>query len=181
MLKSGLIFVASLVAVLSMGSAYAADPADTADTNDTVATEHTVYGTSTLPGATGYVTSGIAGVTYVNRMVNVAGNAAQKAEDHAAAAGKSALDAATAAANAQTAAENAQTTANNVANKVSIAQGGANKNKAVITDASGNITTGQIKTDMIEDGAVTIAKTTGIFGYIPTKSDGTGSAQIWVE
>ena len=39
MLKSGLIFVASLVAVLSMGSAYATDPADTADTTDTVATE----------------------------------------------------------------------------------------------------------------------------------------------
>lgn len=184
MLKSGLIFVASLVAVLSMGSAYATDPADTADTTDTVATEHTVYGTSTLPGADRYATSGIAGVTYVNRMVNVAGNAAQKAEDHAAAAGAYAIQ-------AENAAKAAQTTANNVSNKVSISQGEGNENKAVITNASGNITTGQITTGMIKDGtiatvdiadkAVTIAKTAGIFGYIPTNSNGTGSAQIWVE
>lgn len=166
MLKSGLIFVASLVAVLAVGNAWADTPAGTG--TDTVDKAHTVY------TATGDATSGIAGVTYVNRMVNAAGNAAQKAEDHAAAAGAYAIQ-------AENAAKAAQTTANNVANKVSIAQGDTNKNKAVITDASGDITTGQIKTDMIEDGAVTIAKTTGIFGYIPTNSNGTGSAQIWVE
>ena len=61
-------------------------------------------------------------------------------------------------------------------------------NRAVTTGkiADLNVTTPKIAdeavtTAKIDDSAVTVAKTTGIYGYIPTKSDGTGSAQIWVE
>ena len=39
--------------------------------------------------------------------------------------------------------------------KVAIAQGGSNKNKAVITDASGNVKTGLIAEGMIDGDAVT--------------------------
>ena len=45
-----------------------------------------------------------------------------------------------------------------LAGKVSTAQGSGNANKAVITNASGNITTGQIASGMIADDAVTSAK-----------------------
>ena len=56
---------------------------------------------------------------------------------------------------AQTAAANAQKTANA---KVSTAQGSSAANKAVITNASGNITTGTIASGMIAANAVTSAK-----------------------
>ena len=56
---------------------------------------------------------------------------------------------------AQSAASTAQSTANA---KVSTAQGSAAANKAVITNSSGNITTGQIASGMIADDAVTSAK-----------------------
>lgn len=176
MLKSGLIFVASLVAVLSMGSAYATDPADTADTADTVATEHAVYTTASNTGTatTLNAESGIAGVTYVNRMVNVAGNAAQKAEDHAAAAGKSALDAATAAANAQTAAERAQTTANNVANK-------QDKSTAVTHGANTGVGSANRPVYVSSDGAATAVTGISVPVGAATATSGTTWASIWVE
>ena len=56
---------------------------------------------------------------------------------------------------AQSAASAAQTAANG---KVATAQGSGNANKAVITNASGNIATGQIASGMIADDAVTSAK-----------------------
>lgn len=56
-----------------------------------------------------------------------------------------------------------------VSGKVNIAQGAGAANKAVITGADGNITTGQIATGMISDGAVTSAK---------IGTDAVGSAQI---
>ena len=65
----------------------------------------------------------------------------------AAAAQSAADDAAEAAATAQTAA----------ASKVATAQGPGNANKAVITNASGNITTGTITSAMITDGTITNA------------------------
>ena len=49
---------------------------------------------------------------------------------------------------------------------------------AVVAD---DIAASAVTTEKINAKAVTVAKTTGIYGYIPTKSDGTGSAQIWVE
>ncbi len=45
-----------------------------------------------------------------------------------------------------------------IAGKVDVDQTAANKDKAVITDATGQITTGQIASGMIKDGAVTTAK-----------------------
>ena len=45
-----------------------------------------------------------------------------------------------------------------VEGKVDIAQGAEDANKAVITDASGNVTVGQVASGMIADGAVTEAK-----------------------
>ncbi len=56
-----------------------------------------------------------------------------------------------------------------VSDKVDIDQGPDAANKAVITGATGNITTGQIATGMISDGAVTSAK---------IGTDAVGSAQI---
>ena len=85
--------------------------------------------------------------------------------------------------------------------KVAIAQGDGNKDKAVITDASGNVKTGLIAEGMIDDGAVTpdkidakavtnakiddgavtVVKTTGIYGYIPAGKNKSDTAEIWVE
>lgn len=53
--------------------------------------------------------------------------------------------------------------------KVDVAQGAGSANQAVITGATGDITTGQIATGMISDGAVTSAK---------IGTDAVGSAQI---
>lgn len=44
-----------------------------------------------------------------------------------------------------------------------------------------SVTKSTVATDDIATSAVTVAKTVGIYGYIPTASDGTGSAKIWVE
>lgn len=106
MLKQRFIFAVSLFAILAVGNVWA----DTAS-GDAVKTVHDVYEDLDTDE------TGIAGVSYVNKMVNAAGAAAQDAENHAASAGASALSAAAAASAAQTAADNAQTTANNVANK----------------------------------------------------------------
>ena len=90
--------------MFAVGSAWATDPENTSE-SDTVATSHSddIYpsGLGPITAADGitaalsqFKDSGIAGVTYVNRMVGVAGGAAQQAEDHAAAAGAYAIAAA---------------------------------------------------------------------------------------
>lgn len=169
MLKSGLIFVASLVAVLSMGSAYATDPANTTDTTDTVATEHTVYTVTENTGTatTLDVASGIASVTYVNRMVNVAGNAAQKAEDHAAAAGAYAIQ-------AENAAKAAQTTANGVANK-------QDKSTAVTHGANTGVGSANRPVYVSSTGAATAVTGISVPVGAATATSGTTWASIWVE
>lgn len=115
----------SVIAMFAVGSAWATDPKNTSDTNDTVATSHSadIYPSALRPITTAediagavsqFKDSGIAGVTYVNRMVGVAGGAAQKAEEHAAAAGASAIDAQTAAGKAK---ESADAATSALANK----------------------------------------------------------------
>ena len=79
-----------MVAILLAGPAIAFDPADTVE-DDTVATKHNVY---TFDEEDGRATSGIAGVLYVNKAVDIAGGAAGAAEAHAAAAGSAAISAA---------------------------------------------------------------------------------------
>ena len=106
MLKQRFVFAVSLFAILAVGNVWAGTAS-----GDAVKTAHDVYTDLST------TETGIAGVSYVNKMVNAAGAAAQDAENHAASAGASALSAAAAASAAQTAANNAQTTANNVANK----------------------------------------------------------------
>ncbi len=84
---------------------------------------------------------------------------------------------------AQTAAESAQsaaTAAQNAANaKVATAQGSAAANKAVITNSSGNITTGTIASGMIANDAVTSAKiATGAVDATALASGAVTSAKI---
>lgn len=221
MIKIKSIFSVFMVAILLAGPAIAFDPAETTTENDTVATKHTVY---TFDEEDGRAASGIAGVLYVNKAVDIAGGAAGAAEAHAAAAGSAAISAAAsadaAAGAAAAAAGSAQSAVNaleskeDVANKlkstdtttqvsesnkdtlypsvgrvqamieakVTIEQGPTNANKAVITDKDGKITTGTIKTDMIENAQVTAEKTSGVIGSIPSGSaTSTTYAQIWVQ
>ena len=116
MIKRNFVFTVSLVAMFAVSSAWA-----DAATGDAVGTAHTVYDNTGLNMAE----SGIAGVTYVNRMVNAAGNSAQKAEAHAASAGAAAISAAAdadvaaqAAADANTAAQEAKDTLVNKQDKL---------------------------------------------------------------
>ncbi|MDO4423546.1 MAG: hypothetical protein Q4C08_01985, partial [Pseudomonadota bacterium] len=95
--------------------------------------------------------NGIAGVSYVNRMVNAAGNAAELAEGHAAAAGAHALSAA----------QSAEEAHKVLADKVSIDQGADNKNKAMVTDAEGNVYPGYITKGMIEKHSVSTSEIQG--------------------
>ena len=151
MIKTKFVFAVSLVAMLAVGSAWAYDPADTTSTADTVATEHTVYTNQTPTSTKDEGGTAIAGVSYVNRVVNKAGAAATAAEAHAAAAGASALDAASSAA---AAASSAQLANDALTGMVSKDQGSTNANKAVITDESGNIKTGKIMSGMIADKTI---------------------------
>ena len=130
------IFSVSLCAMLVANPVLA-----TAPTNDEdLGTTHDVYVESTLNQAT----NGIAGVSYVNRMVNAAGNAAELAEGHAAAAGAHALSAA----------QSADEAHKVLADKVSIDQGADNKNKAMVTDDAGSVYAGYITNDMIAEMSV---------------------------
>ena len=132
------IFTVSLCAMLAANPVLA-----TAPTNDEeLGTKHDVYVESTLSQAT----NGIAGVSYVNRMVNAAGNAADAAEAHAAAAGAHALSAA----------QSADEAHKVLADKVNIDQGASNK--AMVTDYKGTVYPGYITNDMIDDNAVTADK-----------------------
>ncbi len=132
------IFSVSLCAMLAANPVLA-----TAPTNDEeLGTTHDVYVESTLNQAT----NGIAGVSYVNRMVNAAGNAADAAEGHAAAAGAHALSAA----------QSADEAHKVLADKVNIDQGASNM--AMVTDDKGTVYPGYITNDMIDDNAVTFEK-----------------------
>ncbi|MEE1029972.1 MAG: hypothetical protein UIC65_03030 [Alphaproteobacteria bacterium] len=132
------IFTVSLCAMLAANPVLA-----TAPTNDEeLGTTHDVYVESTLNQAT----NGIAGVSYVNRMVNAAGNAADAAEAHAAAAGAHALSAA----------QSADEAHKVLADKVNIDQGASNM--AMVTDSSGYVAPGYITNGMLANGAVTADK-----------------------
>ncbi len=203
MIKTKFVFAVSLVAMLAVSSAWANAPGN----GESVGDAHEVYGESLSEEATG-----IAGVSYVNRVVNKAGASATAAEAHAAAAGASALAAAESAKKAAESADKANTalagkqdklgfTPEDVANrlttipadsdgqaaltdakypsakavisyvddalgtmdagfdtqldaKLDIDQKAANANKAVITNESGKITTGEITSGMITDKTI---------------------------
>lgn len=136
MIKIKSIFSVFMVAILLAGPAIAFDPAETAE-NDTVATKHNVY---TFDKEDGRATSGIAGVLYVNKAVDIAGGAAGAAEAHAAAAGSAAISAAAsadaAAGAAAAAADSAQSANDALASKEDVA------NKLKSTD-----TTTQVSAD----------------------------------
>lgn len=66
-------------------------------------------------------------------------------------------------------------TSDDIDGKVDVAQGSGAANKAVITNASGNVTTGTISSAMIADGAVTSAK---IADGTITNSDISATAKI---
>ncbi len=124
----------------------------------------------------GRADSGIAGVRYVNSAVDAAGNAAQWAENHAAAAAQSAKDAATSAAQA--------------ASKVAIAQGEGNKNKAMVTNGKGEVSAGYVTSDMISSSGysgpysgVLITNTSGVaeWGAIePGMIDSSGGSGVLI-
>ena len=125
------IFSVSLCAMLAVNPVLATTPTNDED----LGTTHDVYVESTLNQAT----NGIAGVSYVNRMVDAAGNAATAAEAHAAAAGAHALSAA----------QSADEAHKVLADKVSIDQGADNKNKVMVTDDAGSVYPGYVKANMI--------------------------------
>ena len=140
------IFTVSLCAMLAVNPVLATAPGE----NESVGSAHEVYVESNLNKAT----NGIAGVGYVNRMIDAAGNAAQQAENHAAAAG----------AHAQSAAQSATEAHEVLADKVNIDQGADDKNKAMVTDDKGSVYPGYISTDMItkgEDATVLLVQSTG--------------------
>ena len=87
----------------------------------------------------------------------------------ASAAQTAAEEAASAAETAQSTASAAQTAA---ASKVATEQGSGNANKAVITNASGNITTGTITSAMITDGTITNADIAASAGIAASKISG---------
>ena len=176
MLKREFAFAVSLFAVMSVGNAYATTPSGT----EAVSEAHTVYTAASNAGASGAATdiaSGIAGVTYVNRMVNLAGNAAQKAEDHAAAAGASAIV-------AKQAADDAANEAAKVANKFDKKfTTDATKKAIVTTDKDGNVLPVKISdpgtgtyitgVSVSDAGAVTLTRGTPASYSLPTASSST--------
>ncbi len=143
------IFSVSLCAMLAVNPVLA-----TAPTNDEdLGTTHDVYVESTLNQAT----NGIAGVSYVNRMVNAAGNAADAAEAHAAAAGAHALSAA----------QSADEAHKVLADKVNIDQGENKKNLAMVTDDKGTVYAGYVAPGMIADGGkIDDVKTSPYSGFV---------------
>ncbi len=148
------VFTVSLCAMLAVNPvlAFAADEYDYSE--EWVQTSHpeAVIDMNKLP------TVGIASVSYVNRVVETAGNAAAHAEEHAAEAGKYAISAKDSADDAQKAADEAKGA---LSGKVDVEQGLDDKNKAMVTDKDGTVYPGYIATDMIADGAVTPDKISG--------------------
>lgn len=145
MRKISYIFTAILAIVVSTG-AWASTPTEKEAQNGT---SHPVYDNAPIEGE---ATEGIAGVTYVNRVANRAGAAAQAAEDHAAHASKSAYDAATAASNAATAASNAQASADIAAAVINNLQAGDGVTVADVKSADGQSTVGKKVSAKISDG-----------------------------
>lgn len=154
------VFTVSLCAMLAVNPVLATAPGE----EELVSTVHDVYTESTNTGTdtTLNLSSGIAGVTYVNRMVNSAGNAAQRAEEHAAAAGASAIAAQTAADDAQSAADAAK---NTLKDKVDISQGTDNKDKVMVVGDDGDLTPGMVGASAIADSAVTMHKIDAVTNY----------------
>ncbi len=155
----------SLCAMLAVNPvlAFAADEYDY--TGDGLKTDHSsdfVIDVNSLP------TVGIASVSYVNNVVEQAGNAAVHAEEHAAEAGKYAISAGESADAAQTAADEAKEA---LSGKVNVEQGADNKNRAMVTDEDGTVYPGYITSDMIE--------TTARQGLV-LKTDGKGNV-FWGE
>ncbi|MDO4423712.1 MAG: hypothetical protein Q4C08_02870, partial [Pseudomonadota bacterium] len=148
------IFSVSLCAMLVVTPALATAPGE----NESVGTAHDVYVESELDQAT----NGIAGVSYVNRMVNAAGNAADKAEAHAAAAGAHALSAAKSAKDAHTV----------LADKVNIDQGTDNINKVMVTNDEGMVSPGYIKPDMIKAPEGLYMEDAPVLGMVSWTPDG---------
>lgn len=145
MRKISYIFTAILAIVASTG-AWASTPTEKEAQNGT---SHPVYDNAPIEGE---ATEGIAGVTYVNRVANRAGAAAQAAEDHAAHASKSAYDAATAASNAATAASNAQASADIAAAVINNLQAGDGVTVADVKSADGQSTVGKKVSAKISGG-----------------------------
>ena len=129
----------SLCAMLAVNPVLADVPKE----KESVGDSHTVYTQETFEGR---MDSGIAGVTYVNKAMDAAGNAAQKAEGHAAAAGASALSAAESAGEA---AKSAKAANDALSGKVDKKQGTGNKNKVMVTNSDGTVYPGYVTPDNI--------------------------------
>ena len=127
------IFSVSLCAMLAVNPVLATTPTNDED----LGTTHDVYVESTLNQAT----NGIAGVSYVNRMVNAAGNAAELAEGHAAAAGAHALSAAQSA-------DEAHRTLSNKLDKSGWSTG------VLFADGSGLVGAGKLDGKYIQSGSI---------------------------
>lgn len=154
MIKSKGIFAVSFIAMMVAGGAYA-----------NIASQ-------------GYVdqqidTRQVAGDYATNTALGTVRTTATNAQSAAAAAQTAADDAQDAADAAASAAATAQQTANA---KVSTAQGSSAANKAVITNASGNITTGTISSAMITDGTITNADISASAAIAQSKISGLTTA-----
>ncbi len=154
MIKSKGIFAVSFIAMMVAGGAYA-----------NIASQ-------------GYVdqqidTRQVAGDYATNTALGTVRTTATNAQSAAAAAKTAADDAQDAADAAASAAATAQQTANA---KVSTAQGSSAANKAVITNASGNITTGTISSAMITDGTITNADISASAAIAQSKISGLTTA-----
>lgn len=154
MIKSKGIFAVSFIAMMVAGGAYA-----------NIASQ-------------GYVdqqidTRQVAGDYATNDALGTVRTTATNAQSAAVAAQTAADDAQDAADAAASAAATAQQTANA---KVSTAQGSSAANKAVITNASGNITTGTISSAMITDGTITNADISASAAIAQSKISGLTTA-----
>ena len=154
MIKSKGIFAVSFIAMMVAGGAYA-NIASQGYVDQQIDTRQVAgdYATNTALGT----------VRTTATNAQSAATAAQTAADNA-------QDAADAAASA---AATAQQTANA---KVSTAQGSSAANKAVITNASGNITTGTISSAMITDGTITNADISASAAIAQSKISGLTTA-----
>ena len=164
--KTELSAVSATASAAQTAAEEAASAAETAQSTAAAAqsTANSKLATSTYNSQIGTVNAtnmGTTATTVVTAIKEVAGEAA--------AAQSAADDAAEAAATAQNTASAAQTAA---ASKVATAQGSGNANKAVITNASGNITTGTITSAMITDGTITNADIAASAGIAASKISG---------
>ncbi len=167
MIKTRFVFAVSLVAMLAVGSAWADAPA----AGGSLGNPHDVYQTQLPTDA-----KGIAGVSYVNKAVNVAGASAQAAEAHAAAAGQHALDAAASATEAKTSAQSANDALANKADKSDL------NNYATTTavnakEATANKLTSTATTTVSESNKDTLYPSVGKVQSMINALDVTDSAQ----